>query len=52
MEPANDDNCLLYRVNELGNSIVVVYVYETLEIGDKPALMGVIECIKKEYLTQ
>ena len=31
--------------------IVIVYVYYTLTIRDKPALMNNIECIKKEYLT-
>ena len=43
---------ILYRVNETGTAIVIVYVYDTLEIRDKPALMDTIECIKKEYANQ
>ena len=43
------DPCLLYRVNEIGPVIIIVYVDDTLETGDKPAFMNTIECIKKEY---
>ena len=32
--------CLLYILNELGTIIVIVYVDNTLEIGDKPAFMN------------
>ena len=39
--------CLLYRVNELGTAIIMVYVYDTLEIKDKPELIDTIEFIKK-----
>ena len=39
--------CLLYRLNELGTVIFIVYVNYTLEIGNKPAFMDTIECIKK-----
>ena len=38
---------LLYRVNEIGTSIVILYIYKTLEIGYKPELVDTIECIKK-----
>ena len=41
------DTCLLYIVNELRNVIIVVYIYSTIEIRDKPALVHTIECIKK-----
>ena len=41
------DPCILYRVNELGAIIVIVYVNYTLEIRDKPAFMNTIECIKE-----
>ena len=41
------DPCPLNRVNELGTVIVIIYVYYTLGIGDKPSLMNIIECIKK-----
>ena len=37
--------CLLYIVNR--TAIVTVYGDDTLEIGDKPALMDTIECTKK-----
>ena len=33
------DTCILYRVNKLGTAIVILYVDEKLEIGDKPAPM-------------
>ena len=42
---------LLYIVNELDIVNFIVYVDDTLEIGDKPALMGAIEYTKKEYAT-
>ena len=35
--------CLLYRVNELGTEIVIVYVYGTLKIRDKTTLIDIIE---------
>ena len=38
---------LLYRVNELGNLIFIVYIDDTLTIGDKPSLVDMIELIKK-----
>ena len=41
------DPSLLWRVNKLETVIVIVYVYDTLEIGDKPTLMDTIECINK-----
>ena len=41
------DPCFLYRVNELGTAILIIYVDETLTIRDKPALMNKIGCIKK-----
>ena len=44
--------CLLFRLNELGTIFFIVYVYDTLEIGDKPALMDTIECINKYYSTR
>ena len=37
----------LFRVNELGTEIIIVYVYDTLETGDKLELMDTIEWIKK-----
>ena len=40
--------CLLYIVNELGTAIVIVCVHETRQIEYNPALMHMIECIKKE----
>ena len=46
------DLCLLYQVNDLGTIIVIVYDDGTLEIGDKPEFMNMIEYIKKEYATQ
>ena len=45
------DTCCLYRVNNHRTTIVIVYVYYMLEIGDKPALMDTIQCIKKQYVT-
>ena len=39
--------CLLYRVNEIGTVIVIVYVYDTLSIRDKSELVNMIELIKK-----
>ena len=39
--------CIPYRVNELRNVFVTVYVDGTLEIGDKPSLMNMIQCNKK-----
>ena len=47
----NTGPCLLYRVNELGTIIFIIYVDGTLEIGYKLALMNTIECIRKEYVT-
>ena len=43
--------CLIYRVNELRTTIVVVYIDDKLVIGEKPKLMDTIECTKKEYAT-
>ena len=34
--------CILYRVNELRTAIFIVYVDDTLGIGDKPELMDTI----------
>ena len=51
-EKLKTDNCLLYRVNELGTVIVIVHIYGTLEIGEKPASSNTIERTKKEYATQ
>ena len=39
--------CILYRIYELGTVIFIIYVDDTLKIGDKPELMDTIECIKK-----
>ena len=47
----NNDTCLLYRLNELRTVIVIVYVDNTLEIGEKTALMNKIKRVKKEYAT-
>ena len=41
------DPCLLYRVNELGTEIFIVYVYDTMEIEENTALMDTIEYTKK-----
>ena len=41
------DPCLLYRENNLGPEIFIVYVDYMLAIRYKPALMDTIECIKK-----
>ena len=35
----NTDPCLLYILNGLGTVIVIFYVDDTLEIGDKPVFM-------------
>ena len=43
----NTDNFLFYRVNELRNKIIIVYVDDTLSIRYKPELMGTIEFINK-----
>ena len=32
-------------------TIVIIYVDDTLEIGDKPAFMDKYECINKSYVT-
>ena len=40
---------LLYRGNKLRNKIVILYIDDTLEIGDKAALMNTIKCIKQEH---
>ena len=50
LKQCKTDNCILYRVNELGAVIVNAYVDGTLEIGDKSELMHTIEYIKKEYV--
>ena len=36
------DPCLLYRVNELGTGLVIIYIFDTLAIGYKPSLMDTI----------
>ena len=41
------NTCLLYRANELGTEIFILYVYGTLAIRDKLALMDMLERIKK-----
>ena len=38
---------VLYRLNELGTEIIIIYIDDTLAIGDKPALVDTVECIKK-----
>ena len=38
--PLNTNPCLLYLLNNLRTTIGIEYVDETLEIGDKPALVG------------
>ena len=38
----NTDPCILYRVNEHGDLIFIVYVYDTLEFIDKLALDNMI----------
>ena len=43
----NNDPCLLYRLNELGTVIFIVYIDDTLEIRDKLASMDMIEFINK-----
>ena len=47
LQKRKTDPCLLYRVNELGTVIFIVYVDYTLSIGDKLEFMDKIECIKK-----
>ena len=44
--------CVLYRFKKLGTYISLLYIYDTLTIRDKTALMDTIEFIKKKYLTQ
>ena len=39
--------CLLYRINELGNVIFILYKDDTLKIGDKPASVDTTEYTKK-----
>ena len=46
------DNCIFYRVNELGTAIVIVYVDDTLSILYKKTLTDMIEYINKEYVTK
>ena len=43
----NTDYCLLYRVNELGNVILILCVDNTPELVDKPELMYTLERFKK-----
>ena len=42
---------ILYRLNELGNIIVILYIDYTLKVVYKPELMNMIEYTKKEYAT-
>ena len=46
------DPCISYIVNKLGNKIGIVPVDNIMEIRDKKALVDIIECIYKLYLTQ
>ena len=46
------DPCIIYRENKLGTVIVIVYVEDTLGIGNEPALMNIIELINKYYVTR
>ena len=41
------ETCLLYRINELGNVIFILYKDDTLKIGDKPASVDTTEYTKK-----
>ena len=43
----NTDPSILYRVNELGTLIVIIYVDDTLAFRGKTALVNIIECINK-----
>ena len=42
LEKCKTDPCLLYRVNELGTAIVIVYVDDILAKGEKSALKDTI----------
>ena len=46
------DTCLLYRWNELRAVIIIVYVDDTMAIGDKPELMNTTYFIKKSFATR
>ena len=46
----NTDAYILYIVNEFRTLVVIVYLYDTLEIRDKPEFMNTIEWTKKEYV--
>ena len=46
------DTCLLYRANGLCMVIVIVYLDDTLKIGDKPEFMNTIECDKQTVVSQ
>ena len=35
IKQCNIDTCLIYRVNKLGTTIIIVYVYYRLELRDK-----------------
>ena len=47
IQKCKTDTCLLYILNELGNVIFIIDIYDTLVIWDKPELMNTIEYIKK-----
>ena len=38
----NIDTCLLWRLNETDTDVVIIYVYDILEIGDKPEFMDTV----------
>ena len=35
LKQCNTDTCLLYIVNKIGTTIIIVYIYDTLSIGYK-----------------
>ena len=43
------DTYLLYIVNELVTSVVIIYIYYTLSIGDEPELLDRLEYTNKQY---
>ena len=45
------DTCILYLLNEIKTVIVTIYIYDTLDVGDRKSLMDTIEFIIKEYTT-
>ena len=43
------DTYLLYIVNELVTSVVIIYIYYTLSIGDGTELLDSLEYTKKKF---